>query len=280
MTDKKTEFKTCAELLGYVQANIKAPKTRENKFAGYKFRNCEDIFNAVKPYLLGGSCLTVNDEIVLIGDRYYVKATATFRFAGDAITNVAYAREPLQKKGSDESQITGATSSYARKYALNGLLLIDDTQDADETNDHKDAPKEDKEAKKKQYDMVNQINACRDTAQLVAWQTDNEKAIEALPEEYASSVMSQYENALQQRQNGIQGGAYKFLDTKEMNAWMLEVKPQIEACDTISELAQWEETNKPKLIALDAGRKTRMRELITAQMQRIEFSSKDMTAGG
>jgi hypothetical protein len=117
--------------LNEIQQQLKVPKTHKNTFANYSYRNAEDILEAVKP-LLGDSILTLGDEIVQIGDRFYVKATAAFsEDAQTAIEVTAYAREPLEKKGSDASQITGAASSYARKYALNGLFLIDDTKDAD-----------------------------------------------------------------------------------------------------------------------------------------------------
>lgn len=116
--------------LNEIQKELKAPKGQMNSFGNYKYRSCEDIVEAVKP-LLGDASLLLSDEIVLIGDRYYVKATAEL-VDGTTITRVsAFAREPLEKKGMDTAQITGATSSYARKYALNGLFAIDDTKDAD-----------------------------------------------------------------------------------------------------------------------------------------------------
>lgn len=129
--------------LTLVQSELKAPKGNFNKFGNYKYRSCEDILEAVKPLLKAHDCsLTINDEIVLIGDRYYIKATATFN--GDDVTTVsAFARESETKKGMDESQITGTASSYARKYALNGLFLIDDTKDAD-TDEYTNATKETK----------------------------------------------------------------------------------------------------------------------------------------
>ena len=116
--------------LAEIQANLKAPKNQYNSFGKYKYRSCEDILEAVKP-LLGDAILTINDEIVLIGDRFYVKATVTIKEGEESVSTTAYARESAVKKGMDESQITGATSSYARKYALNGLFLIDDSKDAD-----------------------------------------------------------------------------------------------------------------------------------------------------
>lgn len=120
-----------------VQARLKAPKGQMNKFGGYRYRSCEDILEAVKPLLDEYKLvLVLGDEIELIGDRWYVKATAKIIGEDDIVTSSAYAREAESKKGQDESQITGTASSYARKYALNGLFLIDDTKDADATNDH------------------------------------------------------------------------------------------------------------------------------------------------
>ena len=122
--------------LNTIQSLLKAPKDQYNKFGNYKYRNCEDILEAVKPLLFSQSCtLTISDEIVMIGTRYYVRATATIKNAnGESEMTTAYAREDESKKGMDASQITGSTSSYARKYALNGLFCIDDTKDSDSLN--------------------------------------------------------------------------------------------------------------------------------------------------
>ena len=123
------------EKLINIQSKLKAPKGQYNSFGKYSYRSCEDIFEAVKPYLSKEQIsLILSDDLVLIGDRYYVKATATLTDGEETITNVAYAREEDTKKGMDGSQITGASSSYARKYALNGLFLIDDVKDNDTTN--------------------------------------------------------------------------------------------------------------------------------------------------
>ena len=115
-----------------IQHKLKAPKGQYNSFGQYKYRSCEDILEGVKPLLKEYNLLLIiNDEIVQIGERYYVKATAKITDGRESVSATAYAREPLEKKGADASQITGASSSYARKYALNGLLCIDDTKDAD-----------------------------------------------------------------------------------------------------------------------------------------------------
>jgi len=116
--------------LNEIQQKLSVPKNNINNFGKYKYRNLEDILEAVKP-LLGEATLTISDEIVNIGNRYYVKATAILKNGEEIWTNTAYARESEIKKGMDDSQITGATSSYSRKYCLNGLFCIDDTKDAD-----------------------------------------------------------------------------------------------------------------------------------------------------
>lgn len=120
-----------------IQSELKAPKTQVNRFGGYKYRKAEDILEAVKPLLAKQKCtLIITDDVVLIGNRIYVKATATIKNEkGECETTTGWAREEKTKKGMDGSQITGASSSYARKYALNGLFAIDDNADSDTTND-------------------------------------------------------------------------------------------------------------------------------------------------
>ena len=121
-----------------IQSELKAPKGQYNPFGKYNYRSCEDILEGVKPLLAKhGLVLTIQDSIDLIGDRFYVKATATITDGKEQLSTSAYARESLDKKGMDASQVTGATSSYARKYALNGLLAIDDTKDADTMDNSK-----------------------------------------------------------------------------------------------------------------------------------------------
>ena len=125
------------EKINKIQVELKAPKSQRNNFGNYNFRNCEDILEALKPLLLREKMIIqLSDELVQIGDRFYIKATATLIDieSGEKHSTTSFAREELTKKGMDGSQITGASSSYARKYALNGLLAIDDTKDSDTTN--------------------------------------------------------------------------------------------------------------------------------------------------
>jgi hypothetical protein len=120
-----------------IQSELKAPKNQRNNFGNYQYRSAEDILEALKPLLKAHNCyLTLSDELVNIGDRYYIKATATIYADILSVSVTAYAREEESKKGMDGSQISGASSSYSRKYALNGLFLIDDTKDSDATNTH------------------------------------------------------------------------------------------------------------------------------------------------
>ena len=140
MTATAADRQNITKKLVAIQAELKAPKNQENKFGGYKYRSCEDILEAVKPLLQKqGLALILCDKIIEVGGRVYVEATATIIDSGDAGSSIgvaAYAREAEARKGMDDSQVTGSASSYARKYALNGLFAIDDTKDADATNTH------------------------------------------------------------------------------------------------------------------------------------------------
>lgn len=140
------------EKLLKVQAELKAPKGQYNSFGKYKYRSCEDILEAIKPLAVQNKCvLNISDKLVYIGDRYYIEATATLTDIEDntSASNTGYAREEEIKKGMDGSQITGTASSYARKYALNGLFCIDDTKDSDtdEFKKNQDKPQEKLEEK-------------------------------------------------------------------------------------------------------------------------------------
>ena len=122
--------------LAVIQSKLKVPKGQYNTFGKYKYRSCEDILESVKPLLQETDCtLTITDDVVAISNRIYIKATVTLKNgSGETETTTAFAREEETKKGMDGSQVTGAASSYARKYALNGLFCIDDNKDSDSTN--------------------------------------------------------------------------------------------------------------------------------------------------
>jgi len=125
--------------LAKIQQDLNAPKNQWNAFSKFSYRSCEDILEGVKP-LLNGLVLTMSDDVIQVGDRIYVKATAMLTDGDNSISNSALARESLTKKGMDDSQITGTASSYARKYALNGLFCIDDEKDADSKDNNQNQP--------------------------------------------------------------------------------------------------------------------------------------------
>ena len=156
-----------------IQSELKAPKGQFNAYGKYKYRSCEDILEAVKPILKKCNCtLLLSDSLIYVGERYYIKATATLVNAeGKSVSTEAYAREEDTKKGMDASQITGASSSYARKYALNGLLCIDDNKDSDTTNTGDNAPaapaKASKEDNAEVEKAIAEINAAKSKEELV-----------------------------------------------------------------------------------------------------------------
>lgn len=153
--------------LNTIQVNLNAPKGQINKFGGYNYRSMEDIANALKPLLeQTQTTFRVSDEVVMVGDRFYVKATATLTCceSGEYACCDGWAREAQSKKGMDESQITGATSSYARKYAANGLFCIDDTKDADATNKHGKSGKDERQYDGSKYEAINDFTAGADKA--------------------------------------------------------------------------------------------------------------------
>lgn len=143
-----------------IQSELKAPKGQFNSFGKYNYRNCEDILEAVKPLLKQhGLTIVIGDDIINIGNRFYVKATVTICDGENSVSTSAFAREEENKKGMDGSQVTGASSSYARKYALNGLFAIDDTKDSDTTNNGSSGGKQsakgsEHQTEQKQYKCV------------------------------------------------------------------------------------------------------------------------------
>ena len=171
--------------LAFIQQELSAPKNQYNSYGKYNYRSCEDILEGLKPCLKNAGCaLTISDELVVIGERYYVKATATLHDceSDKSVSNIAYAREELTKKGMDASQITGSTSSYARKYALNGLFCIDDVKDADtRDNRQKDAAeqvKAEEEVKNIENSVIDDLKARALKARCVAEQVPEDKILQ------------------------------------------------------------------------------------------------------
>lgn len=162
-----------AKTLAWIQAQVKAPKAQFNAFGKYKYRSAEDILEAVKIVINPiGYWLTISDQVTQIGDRFYVVAQVQLTNGTNTYTATAYAREESDKKGMDGAQITGAASSYARKYALSGLFALDDTKDADATNTHQQDEK---------IDWSGMLAGCRNTADLMTLFELNKQQIEASP---------------------------------------------------------------------------------------------------
>lgn len=156
-------MKNITQKLIKVQSELKAPKGQKNTFGNYNYRSAEDILEAVKPLLSEqGLLMTITDIVEQIGERYYIQAKVILTDGEDTVEVTGYARESLNKKGMDDSQITGTASSYARKYAMNGLFLIDDTKDSDSNENYKErenrAKKADVEAEKERQSKIAKLN--------------------------------------------------------------------------------------------------------------------------
>lgn len=176
-------------ILQKIQAELKTPKGQYNDFSGFYYRSCADIIEALKPFLAKYEAkLILTDDIVCVGDRYYVKATATLTSADGEDKAVGYAREQETKKGMDASQITGACSSYARKYALQGLFALDDTKDAD-TQDNR----EEGNLKELPADQLNLINCCSSKEEMIKVCADIKKKLGL---DYYRAITIAYKNRL------------------------------------------------------------------------------------
>lgn len=176
-------MKNITQKLIKIQSELKAPKGQKNTFGNYNYRSAEDILEAVKPLLSEqGLLMTITDIIEQIGERYYIQAKVILTDGEDMVEVTGYARESLNKKGMDDSQITGTASSYARKYAMNGLFLIDDTKDSDSNENRTErenrAKKADVEAEREKQAKIAKLNAQYERALKAA--NDNEAPMELL----------------------------------------------------------------------------------------------------
>ena len=194
------------ERVGAIQSELKAPKNLYNSFGKYKYRNAESICEAVKPILSKYKCvLFLTDRVQLVGDRFYIVATATIKDMNEneSISVEAMAREPEEKKGMDQSQITGTASSYARKYALNGLFLLDDTKDADTDEYHNQtqsgADDKPKTITKEMYEELKELcsKAERDEAYIA--KSMSVTKLEYLPYEKYATVKAGLQNIINKK---------------------------------------------------------------------------------
>lgn len=194
-----------------IQNELKAPKNQYNKFGGYAYRSCEDILEAVKPLCKKHGCeVLMSDDIVLVGDRFYVKATCSFFDGERTTTTTAFAREELAKKGMDAAQVTGAASSYARKYALNAMFLIDDNKDADTNEQAIQASTAPKTAKPVQQKKAVEAVLTAEQMEQVKFEANVCKNAQELVEVYkAHAAKGEWNNEL----------AQYFKELKAQNGW-------------------------------------------------------------
>lgn len=181
-----------------VQSELKAPKSQYNSFGKYKYRNAEDILEAVKPLMAKHKLtLTLTDSIEIIGDRYYVRAEVVVsNDEGEMIPVTAYAREEENKKGMDGSQVTGASSSYARKYALNGMFCIDDTKDSDSTNTHDSKSATSKPAAKAAAKNDGEATIMDKAINYMKSQNDRKKAYDTVMKHYGDQLTDKQKEAI------------------------------------------------------------------------------------
>jgi hypothetical protein len=244
--------------LSRIQKALKAPK-EENKNVSYKSRSAEQILEAAKDVLEDGEYLSCTDEIVLIGERYYVKATATFGFGSETLSASGWAREPKELLSSNgkplmqEPQLTGASSSYSRKYALGGLLAIDDSKDdpdkqsLDDVKSYKEATREDKAFMR---DFLYALGNTEDVPSLIEEMGDK---FDSLPDELNEQITGQIEVRKTQIKNNVQAikPVFKFLDVQEAGEFGVTAKHKIDTEKNIDDLREWMAENDHKLKALD-----------------------------
>lgn len=192
------------DILSQIQKKLSVPKSRRNSFGNYNYRNCEDIVEGVKDLLPEGAAIKLTDNMVMLGDRFYIHAIASLSFNGETIEASGFARESAVKKGMDESQITGAASSYARKYALNGLFAIDDGNDAD-SMELKAKPPEKTEAEKANdfvKSIIAKIALVKDFDSLAAFKMKNRDGIIKLEKGYPE-LFEKLDNELTKKESEL-----------------------------------------------------------------------------
>lgn len=241
-----------------IQKQLKVPKGQHNSFGGYKYRSCEDILEAVKKQLPEDHHLIITDEIVDISGRVYVKATARLVNCDRVYEAVGWAREPLSKKGMDESQITGATSSYARKYALNGLFCIDDAKDAD-SNEHaeevKNTPDREMTDKEKYVfkDISWLIHGTEHDVEIDTILDEYGAVIGAFPENNQAEIMQIADDQRQKRAAGVlaKTNVYHFSGVNHALEYMKGMKEKIPQATDAKKLEAYIRRWDGKLQALD-----------------------------
>ncbi len=246
--------KTIGGILHRIQKELKAPKGQTNSFGNYKYRSAEDILVAVKACLQDDEFIICSDEMVMVGERYYVKAHASLVHKELSTTTTAFAREEETKKGMDAAQITGSASSYARKYALNGLFAIDDTKDADTMDNSKPEDKFTKEQKSLQSTLFTRLGQCMDEGAVISFMDQYAKEIESLPKEMSSVLNDGIENRLAAMKSGVvlkEADSHAFAGVDDAIKWCAKMFPLIQTFKSLKVLDMWESENRPFINGLD-----------------------------
>lgn len=288
--------KTIGQILHRIQKELKAPKGQTNSFGNYKYRSAEDILVAVKSCLQDGEYMTISDQIHVFGDRFYVSATATLRHKDEYVDTVAYAREEETKKGMDAAQITGSASSYARKYALNGLFCIDDTKDADSMDNSQEKPRAEEvdkftpEHRALQAEVITRFSQCSSNEEIDSVLDEYSQQITELPDGLSEVVNEQINNS---RDFIRKGGKpeikyHKFPSVDAAILWATNNMKAFKSIPNIKMLDEWESRNRPFFNGLDClkaqkylkdGKSPKERFLQALMDKRVELESTQAPIG-
>jgi hypothetical protein len=247
------------EVLHDLQQNLKAPKDKNNSFGNYKYRSAEGILEAVKPLLPKGVTLTLSDDVVNIGDHNYIKAVALLKTSDDSLSVSSLAREAMSKKGMDCAQITGSASSYARKYALNGMFAIDDSKDAD-TDEFKNEVENTPEVfmptpadENKVKDIRFLIRDCDNSVDLNSVMDELSPAIESLHEDLQSDIYEAQDEVmgLIESDKYVVDNKYSYSNVDHGKLFLDRAEKFIDSCEDKKKLEDWFTRWMGKLRALD-----------------------------
>lgn len=288
--------KTIGQILHRIQKELKAPKGQTNSFGNYKYRSAEDILVAVKNSLQDGEFLNCTDDVVLVGDRYYVKAKAILSYGKEFAETTAFAREEETKKGMDAAQITGSASSYARKYALNGLFCIDDTKDADSMDNSHDKPRAEEvdkftpDQRAFQAEVITRFAQCSSNEEIESVLDEYASDISSLPDALSEVVNEQINNS---RDFVRKGGKpeikyHKFPSVDAAILWATNNMKAFKSIPNIKMLDEWESRNRPFFNGLDClkaqkylkdGKSPKERFLQALMDKRVELESTNKPIG-
>jgi len=235
--------------LSRIQKGLKAPK-EENKNVMYKSRSAEQILESAKEQLQDGEYILLRDDIEVKGDRYYLSAIAVFGFGKDTVESKGYAREEESSKVMQAPQLTGSSSSYARKYALGGLFAIDDSKDDPDKNKHEERPVKPKNWKSVQTDIANKMNMAKSETELDAIMEEHDADIQAMPDDFSGFISDLYDGI---KERGDYSGKkrVKFASVKDAEAAEEKMRAKALTFTNLDEIKAWLVTIEPYLAELD-----------------------------